>query len=229
MVNDSHSLKSLSLPLSSMEELLIATGETLWMTIASLFLSYAFALPLAILTNESSPRGLFSNRILNTICNVIIGIGRAIPFTILMVLILPLTRILVGTGVGTNAVIVPLTFAAVPFVARVIEQSLNEVSKEIVEAAMVDGVGKLKIIFHIKIGSRMYDIVNSVGITSIAIVSYTAMSGAVGGGGLGSYALTHGYYRYDWLSVLWATIIIVVIVLLLQLISKCLSKIWDWR
>lgn len=199
------------------------------MTVASLFLSYAFALPLAILTNESSPRGLFPNQILNMICNVIIGIGRAIPFTILMVLILPLTRVLVGTGIGTNAVIIPLTFAAVPFVARVIEQSLNEVSKEIVEAAMVDGVGKLKIIFRIKIGSRMYDIVNSVGITSIAIVSYTAMSGAVGGGGLGSYALTHGYYRYDWLSVLWATIIIVLIVLLLQLISKSLSKIWDWR
>ena len=199
------------------------------MTIVSLFLSYAFALPFAILTNESSPLGLFPNRILNMICNVIIGIGRAIPFTILMVLILPLTRVLVGTGVGTNAVIVPLTFAATPFVARVIEQSLNEVSKEIVEAAMVDGIGKLKIIFCIKIGSRMYEIVNSVGITSIAIVSYTAMSGAVGGGGLGSYALTHGYYRYDWLSVLWATIIIVIIVLLLQLISKCLSKIWDWR
>ena len=206
-----------------------ATLETLWMTFASLFLSYLLAIPLAILTNESSHTGLFPNKILNTVCNIIIGIGRAIPFTILMVLVLPLTRILVGTGVGTNAVIVPLTFAAVPFVARVIEQSLGEVTKDVIEAAKVDGANKLKIIFKIKVGSRMYDIVNSVGITSIAIVSYTAMSGAVGGGGLGNYALTHGFYRYDWLSVLWATIIIVIIVCLLQAISKALSKIWDWR
>lgn len=212
-----------------MGELLIATGETLWMTVASLFLSYAFAFPLAILTNESSPRGLFPNKILNMICNVVIGIGRAIPFTILMVLVLPFTRLLIGTGVGTNAVIVPLTFAATPFVARVIEQSLNEVPFDIVEAAKIDGTRKLHLIFKIKIGSRMYDIVNSIGITSIAIVSYTAMSGAVGGGGLGNYALTHGYYRYDWLSVLWATIIIVIIVILLQLLSKAFSKIWDWR
>lgn len=212
-----------------MEELLKATIETLWMTIASLFFSYLFALPLAILTNETCSDGLIPNKVINTICNVVIGIGRAIPFTILMVLVLPLTRILVGTGVGTNAVIVPLTIAAIPFVARVIEQSLNEVTKDIVEASKVDGASKLKIIFKIKIGSRMYDIVNSIGITSIAIVSYTAMSGAVGGGGLGSYALTYGFYRYDWFSVLYATIIIVIIVLLLQAISKGVSKIWDWR
>lgn len=212
-----------------MNDLVKATLETIWMTIASLVLSYVFALPLAILTNETTQDGLIPNRAINAACNVIIGIGRAIPFTILMVLVLPLTRILVGTGVGTNAVIVPLTFAAVPFVARVIEQSLSEVTKDIIEAAKIDGASKIKIIFRVKIGSRMYDIVNSIGITSIAIVSYTAMSGAVGGGGLGNYALTHGYYRYDWLSVLWTTIIIVIIVILLQLISKALSKIWDWR
>jgi len=210
-------------------ELLKATGETVWMTIASLFFSYLFALPLAILTNETSKKGLIPNKPINMICNVVIGIGRAIPFTILMVLILPFTRLLVGTGVGTNAVIVPLTFAAVPFVARVIEQSLSEVTKDIVEASKVDGLSNLRIIFSIKIGSRMYDIVNSIGITSIAIVSYTAMSGAVGGGGLGSYALTYGFYRYDWLSVLWATLIIIGIVIFLQAISKGLSKIWDWR
>lgn len=212
-----------------MEELLKATLETLWMTVASLFFSYLIAVPLAILTNESSSDGLFPNKTLNIICNVVIGVGRAIPFTILMVLVLPLTRVLVGTGIGTNAVIVPLTFAAVPFVARVIEQSLSEVNKDIVEAAKVDGAKKLTIIFKIKMGSRLYDIINSVGITSIAIVSYTAMSGAVGGGGLGSYALTHGFYRYDWMSVLYATIIIVAIVLLLQVLSKGISKIWDWR
>lgn len=199
------------------------------MTISSLFLSYLFAIPLAIITNETNEKGLFPNKVINLICNVIIGTGRAIPFTILMVLVLPLTRILVGTGVGTIAVIVPLTISAIPFVARVIEQSLSQVTKDVVEAAKIDGANKARIIFKIKFGHRLYDIMDSVGITSIAIISYTAMSGAVGGGGLGSYALTHGFYRYDWIKVLWATIIIIIIVCLFQAISKGISKLLDWR
>lgn len=212
-----------------MNELLKATVETLLMTLSSLVFSYIFAIPLAILTNETSDKGLFPNKIINTICNIIIGMGRAIPFTILMVLVLPLTRILIGTGVGTVAVIVPLTISAIPFVARVIEQSLGEVTKDVVEAAKIDGANKLRIIFKIKFGHRLYDIVDSIGITSIAIISYTAMSGAVGGGGLGSYALTHGFYRYDWMKVLWATIVIIILVCIFQAISKGVSKLLDWR
>lgn len=212
-----------------MNELLKATLETLEMTFASLIFGYIFAIPLAIITNETSPRGLWKNKIVHSICNIIIGIGRAIPFTILMVLVLPLTRLLVGTGVGTVATIVPLTISAIPFIARTIEQSLNLVPNEIVEASKMDGAGDLRIIFQIKMGSKLFDIVNSVGLTSIAIISYTAMSGAVGGGGLGNYALTYGFYRYDWMEVLKATAIIVAIVCIFQWGCKALSKIWDWR
>lgn len=212
-----------------MSELLNATLETLEMTCLSLVFSYIIALPLGILTNETNKNGLFANRVIHTICNVIIGFGRAIPFTILMVLALPLTRALVGTGIGTTATVVPLTLAAVPFVARTLEQSLEQVDSWIIKAAKIDKASKMKIIFKVKIGSRMFDIVNSIGLTSIAIISYTAMAGAVGGGGLGSYALTHGFYQYDWLSVLWATLIIVGLVLLFQTAFKTLSKLFDWR
>lgn len=212
-----------------MNELLTATLETLEMTCLSLVFSYVIAIPLGILTNETSKTGLFPNRVINWILNIIIGFGRAVPFTILMVLALPLTRFLVGTGIGTTATVVPLTLAAVPFVARTLEQSLEQVDPWIIKASKVDKASKLKIIFKIKLGSRMFDVVNSIGLTSVAIISYTAMAGAVGGGGLGNYALTHGFYRYDWMSVLWATLIIVVIVCVFQFTFKALSSLFDWR
>ena len=212
-----------------MNDLLKATLETLQMTLCSVFFSYLFGLPLGVLTCETAKNGLLENRVINSICNVIIGAGRAIPFTILMVLILPVTRILVGTGIGTTATIVPLTLAAIPFVARTIEQSLMQVDYWVVKAAQIDNASKLKIIVKIKIGSRLFDIMNSIGLTSIAIISYTCMAGAVGGGGLGNYALTHGFYRYDWFSVLYATLIIIGIVLICQWLSKLLSRVFDYR
>lgn len=212
-----------------MEELMTAALETLEMTVLSLVFSYLIAIPLGIITNETNEGGLFENKIVNFILNVIIGFGRAVPFTILMVLSLPLTRLLIGTGIGTTATVVPLTLAAVPFVARTLEQSLDQCDSSIVEAGRIDGISNFNIIFRIKLGSRMFDIVNSIGLTSVAIISYTAMAGAVGGGGLGNYALTHGFYRYDWNAVMLATIIIVVIVCVFQFAFKALSKLFDWR
>lgn len=210
-------------------ELFNATLETLEMTLISLMLSYLLGMPLGILTAETAPNGLYENRIINKICNIIIGIGRAVPFTILMVLVLPFTRFLIGTGIGTTATIVPLTIAAVPFVARTIEQSMLQVDYWVIKAAQIDNTPKIKIIFRVKIGSRLYDIMNSVGLTSIAIISYTCMSGAVGGGGLGNYALTYGFYRYDWMSVFYATLIIVGIVIAFQWMSKVAGRLFDYR
>ena len=210
-------------------DLLVATGETLYMSVASLFFSYVLGLPLGVLTCETDTDGLFPNRVVHAILNVIIGAGRAIPFTILMVLVLPLTRLLVGTGVGTTATIVPLTLAATPFVARTIEQSLEQVTYDVVQSAKIDNAPILKIIIKIKLGSRLFDIVNSLGLTSIAIISYTAMAGTLGGGGLGNYALVYGYYRYDWWKVAQATVIVIVIVCIFQWGFKLLSKPLDWR
>ena len=212
-----------------MNDLLRATVETIHMTVCSVGLSYLIGLPLGVLTCETAKNGLFESKVINSICNFIIGTGRAIPFTILMVLALPLTRILVGTGIGTTATIIPLTLAAIPFVARTIEQSLMQVDYWVVKAAQIDNASKIKIIVKIKIGSRLFDIMSSLGLTSIAIISYTCMAGAVGGGGLGNYALTHGFYRYDWFSVLYATLIIIAIVLVCQYLSKLLSRLFDYR
>jgi len=212
-----------------MNELIKASLETLEMTFVSLLFSYLIGLPLGILTSETSKSGVFPNRVINFVCEIIIGAGRAIPFTILMVLVLPFTRLLVGTGVGTAATIVPLTIAAIPFVARTVANSMNLVEYEIVEAAKIDGGSNLKIAIKIKLGSRLFDIISSMGLTSVAIVSYTAISGMLGGGGLGNYAVIRGYYQYDWLSVLWATLIIIAIVCLLQWMFTLLSKLVDWR
>ena len=210
-------------------ELLNATIETLEMSLISLLFSYLVGLPFGILTCETSRSGVMPNRIIHFFCEIVIGAGRAIPFSILMVLVLPFTRFLVGTGVGTTATIVPLTIAAIPFVARTVANSLDLVDEEIVEAAKLDGASKLKLALRIKLGSRLFDIISSMGLTSVAIISYTAISGMLGGGGLGNYAIVKGYYQYQWISVLWATLIIIVIVCLFQWCFKLLSKLVDWR
>lgn len=127
------------------------------------------------------------------------------------------------------ATIVPLTIAAIPFVARTIANSLDLVENDIVEAAKIDGASNLKIALKIKLQSRLFDIISSMGLTSVAIISYTAISGMLGGGGLGNYAIIKGYYQYNWLSVLWATLIIIGIVCLFQWGFKFLSKLVDWR
>ena len=212
-----------------MNELLEATLETLEMSLVALLFSYIVGLPFGVLTNETSKDGLIPSRIPHFFCEIVIGAGRAIPFTILMVLVLPLTRLLVGTGVGTVATIVPLTIAAIPFVARTVANSLNLVENDIVEAAKIDGASKIKITINIKLGSRWFDIISSMGLTSVAIVSYTAISGMLGGGGLGNYAVVRGYYQYDWFSVLWSTLIIIGIVCLFQWGFSLLSRLVDWR
>lgn len=213
----------------NMNDLFKATLETLEMSVLALLFSYIIGLPIGILTNETSKNGVCPCKPLNFICEILIGAGRAIPFTILMILVLPLTRFLVGTGVGTTATIVPLTIAAIPFVARTVANSLNLVDLDIVEASQIDGASRLKIIFFIKLGSRLFDIISSMGLTSVAIISYTAISGMLGGGGLGNFAVVRGYYRYDWMSVLYATLIIIGIVCLFQWGFTFLSKLVDWR
>ena len=162
-------------------ELLNATIETLEMSLISLLFSYLVGLPFGILTCETSRSGVMPNRIIHFFCEIVIGAGRAIPFSILMVLVLPFTRFLVGTGVGTTATIVPLTIAAIPFVARTVANSLDLVDEEIVEAAKLDGASKLKLALRIKLGSRLFDIISSMGLTSVAIISYTAISGMLSG------------------------------------------------
>lgn len=206
------------------KDLLIATVDTLRMTFVSLLFAYVFAVPLAFLNVETKTDGLFPNKVFSKITDFVIALGRAIPFIILMVLILPFTRWLIGTGIGTRAAMVPLTISAIPFCAKIVEQDLVKVDRWIIVAAKVDNASKFKIMWKIKFLSILPDFIRGVGLSAITILCYTTMVGTIGGGGLGNYAVVYGFQRYNWLAALYATIIIVVIVFIIQIVSQAIAR-----
>lgn len=204
--------------------MLKATYETLYMSFLSLVISYLIALPLGSIVSETRPGGLFPNRIINFVLNRVVDIGRSIPFILLVVFLFPFTRMLIGTAIGTKAMIVPLTICAIPFEVRLIEEILSEVPYSIIEAAKIDGASNLKIIIRIKWASKVPYLVNSIGITLINIIGYSAMAGVVGGGGLGNYAIVYGFQRFNWNIIAQSVVIIVVIVCLIQIINNLLVR-----
>ena len=206
-----------------------ATIETLYMSFVSLIISWVISLPLGSLVSETRPGGLFPSRIANFILNRIIDIGRSIPFILLVVFLFPFTRLLIGTAIGTTAMIVPLTICAIPFEARLVEEALSEVPYSIVEAAKIDGASNLKIIVRIKWACKVPYLVNSVGISLINIIGYSAMAGVVGGGGIGSHAIIFGFQRFNWNIIAIDVVIIVIIVCLIQIINNLLVRFLLWR
>lgn len=204
--------------------MLQATLETLYMSFVSLVVSWIIALPLGTFVCETRPGGLFPSRILNFILNRIIDIGRSVPFILLVVFLFPVTRFIVGTSIGTTATIVPLTICAIPFEARLIEESLSEVPYSIVEAAMMDGASKLRIIIKIKWACKIPYFINSISISLINIIGYTAMAGVVGGGGLGNYAIVYGFQRFNWSLIAYSVLIIVAIVVVIQAVNNILVR-----
>lgn len=204
--------------------MLKATYETLYMSFLSLAISYFIALPLGSIVSETRPGGLFPNRVINFILNRVVDIGRSIPFILLVVFLFPFTRMLIGTAIGTKAMIVPLTICAIPFEVRLIEEILSEVPYSIIEAAKIDGASNLKIIILIKWACKVPYLVNSIGITLINIIGYSAMAGVVGGGGLGNYAIVYGFQRFNWNIIAQSVVIIVVIVCLIQIINNLLVR-----
>ena len=165
--------------------MLQATLETLYMSVASMIASWIVAMPLGSLVSETRPGGLMPNKVLNFILNRIIDVGRSIPFVLLAVFLFPFTRFLIGTAIGNTAMIVPLTICAIPFEARLIEEILSEIPHSVIEAAERDGASKLKILVRIKWYCKLPYLENSIGISLINIIGYSAMAGIVGGGGLG--------------------------------------------
>ena len=199
------------------------------MSFVSLAISWILAMPLGSLISETRPGGLFPNRIINFILNRAVDLGRAIPFILLVVFLFPFTRALIGTAIGTTAMIVPLTICAIPFEARLIEEILSEVDGSIIEAAKVDGANKLTILIRIKWASKLPYLVNAVGITFINIIGYSAMAGVVGGGGLGNYAIVYGFQRFDWETIAYSVVIIVAIVSTIQIINNLIVRLLLWR
>ena len=201
-----------------------ALFETIYMSFISLVVSWVIAMPIGSLVSETRPGGLFPNKVINFILNRVVDIGRSIPFILLVVFLFPFTRMLIGTAIGTKAMIVPLTICAIPFEVRLIEEILSEVPYSIIEAAKIDGASNLKIIIKIKWACKFPYLVNAIGITLINIIGYSAMAGVVGGGGLGNYAIIYGFQRFNWNVIAQAVVIIVLVVSTIQIINNLLVR-----
>lgn len=190
--------------------------ETLYMTIVSTLLAYLFGIPLGVILYTTDEKGICYNRWINFIMGVIVNVTRSVPFLILLVAILPFTRLIVGTTIGSTATIVPLVIAAAPFVARMVESSLKEVDSGVIEAAKAMGSSSAQIIFKVLLPEAKPSLLVGGTISLATILSYSAMAGFVGGGGLGAIAINYGYYRYQ-AEIMWITVaLLVVIVQLFQ-------------
>jgi D-methionine transport system permease protein len=210
---------------------LLAQGtiDTLVMTIASTFFAYVIGLPLGIWFAVTTPTGLAPNKAVNTVLGWIINIGRSIPFSILLVAIIPFTRLVVGTSLGVPGAIVPLTVAAAPFVARIVEQSLAEVDKDLIEAAHSFGASNVQIVVKVMLKESLPSLVRGVAITFVNLFGYSAMAGTVGAGGLGDIAIRYGYQRFRPEIMLATVIILIVLVQLVQFLGNTLAKKLDKR
>lgn len=203
--------------------------ETLYMTFTATFASYLLGLPIGILSEVTKKGGLFPVVFLNRILGIIINIGRSIPFIILLVFVMPVTRAVVGTTIGPKAATVPLIIAATPFVARLIENSLHEIDGGVIEAAKAMGANVKQIIFKVMIPEALPSMIMGASLATITLIGYTAMAGAVGGRGLGDIALRFGYYRYETDIMIVTIVLLVVLVQLIQNIGNMLSKKIDKR
>ena len=202
-----------------------ATVQTLLMVFLSTFFSVLLGLPLGVLLCVTDPEtGIAPKPVLNQILTRIVNILRSFPFIILMILLFPLSRIIIGTSIGTVATIVPLSIAAAPFVARVIESALKEVDPGVVQAARSTGSTLMQIIVKVLLPEALPSLVDGITLTIINLIGYSAMAGAIGGGGLGDLAIRYGYQRFRTEVMIAAVIVILVMVELIQLIGTKISN-----
>ena len=195
------------------------TWDTLLMTIVSTFFAYVIGIPLGVLCVLTSPKGLMPHRIFNMVLGWIINIGRSIPFIILLVALIPFTRFIVGTSLGVPGAIVPLVISAAPFIARMVEQSIEEVDGGLVEAAQSFRANTWQIVYKVFLREALPSLVRGFAIVFITILGYSAMAGCVGAGGLGDIAIRYGYQRYQDDVMIATVIILIVIVQIVQ--SAC--------
>ena len=209
-------------------EFLLAIWETVYVTLLSTLFSVIIGLPLGVLLVVGSKDGVLPlPRPVLSALDIIINLLRSIPFLILMILVIPLTRLIVGTSVGTTASIVPL--AAAPFVARLAESSLRELNPNIIEAAQSMGATPMQIILKVMIPESVPSLMSNLTIAITTILGYSAMSGIIGGGGLGKIAINYGYYRYKYLVMLVAVFFLIVLVQIFQSIGTRISVKSDKR
>ncbi len=202
----------------------VATLETLYMTLVTTLFAYALGLPLGFILILTQERGLLPQPKIHGILSLIINFLRSIPFIILLILVLSITRFLVGTTIGSTAMIVPLTIAAFPFVARMVESSLKEVDAGLVEAVKAMGASNFQILKEVYFKEAMPSMLNNLAIALTTILGYSAMAGFVGGGGLGAVAINYGYYRNSLPDMIPAVIILILLVQVFQEIPTRIAK-----
>jgi D-methionine transport system permease protein len=201
-----------------------ATLETVYMILASTFFACVMGFPLGALLYSASPAGLRPEKLFYNVLSRVVNLLRSLPFIILMILLIPLTRLVMRTSIGATAAVVPLSIAAAPFVARIAESALSEVDQGVITAAKAMGSAKLQIIVKVLIPEAMPGLVSGLALTIINLIGYSAMAGAIGGGGLGSLAINYGYYRFHTSVMIAAVIVILVLVEAVQLAGSVLSR-----
>lgn len=204
-------------------------GETLYMTLVSTFFGYVFGLPLGVALTVTDKGGIKPNAPVYKILDFISNIVRSVPFLILLIVLIPFTRMLVGKSYGSTATIVPLVVAATPFIGRMVESSLNEVDGGVIEAAQSMGAGTFTIIFNVLLVEARTSILVGMTIATGTILGYSAMAGTVGGGGLGDIAIRYGYHRYQADIMIVTVILLIVLVQIFQTIGMFISNKVDKR
>ena len=211
--------------------LLMAQGtwDTIVMTVLSTLFAYVIGIPLRVLLILTAPGGLHPHRVFNSVLGWLVNIGRSIPFIILIVFMIPFTRAIVGTSLGVGGAIVPLTVAAAPFVARMVEQSLAEIDAGLVEAAQSFGAGTWQIICKVFLVESLPSLIRGASITFITLFGFVAMAGTVGAGGIGDIAIRYGYQRYQDDVMIVAIVLCVVIVQIAQSLANLIARKIDHR
>ena len=205
----------------TVEMLLVGVWDTLYMTVVATFFSYVFGMIMGVVLVVCRRDGIRPNALVYNVLDVVVNLTRSFPFLILMIAVIPFTRFLVGTTIGNNATVVPLVLAAAPFVARLVESSLLEVDHGVVEAAQSMGASTWQIIVKVLLPEARPSLINGSAVSAITILGYSAISGAVGGGGLGKLAIMYGYNRYQ-------TDIMVITVVLLIIIVQAFQSFGNW-
>ncbi|WP_313153535.1 methionine ABC transporter permease [Lacrimispora sp.] len=206
------------------EQMIIAAGQTVYMLFWGLVLGSFLGIPLGILLTITRKGGILQNKVVYALINYTINIVRSVPYIILLVAIMPLTKIIVGTRIGTQAALVSLVFYITPFLSRLIESSLLEVDKGIIEAAEAMGATPVQVIWHFLLPEALGSLILSLTTGTIGLLGATAMAGAIGGGGVGNLALTYGYQQFNTPLMVATVIVLIVFVQLIQGIGNYLSK-----
>ncbi|WP_336794160.1 methionine ABC transporter permease [Pantoea anthophila] len=203
------------------ELLLNATGETLYMVLLAALFTVAIGLPVGVLLFLTRPQGILPNRAISLLLNTLVNTGRALPFVVLLIALIPFTRLLVGTTLGSTAAIVPITLGAFPFFARIVENALDEVDRGRIEAVVSMGGNLWHIVSRVLLPEALPALVAGITLTIVMLIGFSAMAGVVGGGGLGDLAIRYGYQRFD-NQIMAATIVVLLTLVML------IQKLGDW-